>query len=114
MLAYTVIATARDRAAADEFIGWLAHPDGSGHARDVVDAGASSAEVVRLDTEPSGEVRVEVRYLFVDRAAFDAYAAGPATALREEGLKKFPPGSPITLARTVGERVARIGGGPSG
>ncbi len=70
------------RAAFEE---WLT----SGHARDVCEAGALRADVLRLDGQPP---RVEVRYLFASREAFAAYERDHAPRLRREGRERFPTG----------------------
>lgn len=97
MLAYTVTGDFDDAAVADAWVAWL----GGGHVQAVLAAGALSAEVLRLSPG-----RVEVRYRFADRAAFETYEAGPAVALRAEGVARFPPSGGLRLSRSVGEVVA--------
>ncbi len=115
---YSVRVTFQDAAVRAEFIAWL-H---GGHLQDVVNAGALDAELVELDlveldrseldrsefdraADAAGDAaidtlaEVETRYHFASRAAFDAYAAGPAVALRAEGAAKFPPSRGITMTR---------------
>lgn len=86
-----------------EFIGWLA----GGHLADVVRAGALDAELVEFEPEGDAPGDVESRYHFASREAYEAYAAGPAVALRAEGLAKFPPERGITMTRGFARSVVR-------
>lgn len=98
---YTVRATFTTAAVREEWINWLREM----HLREVCEAGAMDAEVVRLD----GETLIcEVRYHFESRAAFAAYEKNHAPRLREDGLKRFPPERGVTYARGTGEVVARF------
>jgi len=92
---YTVTATFTDRAVADEWIDWLCHH----HLADVCAAGASDAEVVRLEGD---ELRAMVIYHFPDRAAFTKYERDHAPRLRAEGLEKFPAERGVTMTRGLG------------
>lgn len=83
-IAYTVVATFPDDASVEDYIGWLR----GGHLEAVLAAGAGSALIVRVE-DPPGPPRVETRYVFPDRAAFDAYLARAAPALRADGLARF-------------------------
>ena len=91
-----------------EFIAWLR----GGHLADVVRAGAIDAELVEFEpdplrgSDPPGDV--ESRYHFASRAAYEAYAAGPAVALRAEGMAKFPPSRGIEMTRGFALSVARV------
>lgn len=103
-IAYTVRAALPDAATADRFLAWMTGE----HLRDLLDAGALSAEAVRLDIESTGPVPViECRYVFADRAAYMAYVREHAPRLRARGMELFPPkgdGTPsIHYQRTVGE-----------
>jgi hypothetical protein len=87
---YSVTATLPDKATADRFADWLT----GGHIADVIAGGALSGRMIRLDDDPGtgaggGPIRIETQYLFASRKAYDAYAAGPAVALRAEGVAKF-------------------------
>lgn len=86
------------------YVDWLV----GGHIRDVIDAGAQSGTLVRLDPTDGGTHRAEMRYLFESREAFVAYEQGPAVALRAEGIGLFGPQSehPIRFQRTQGGVVA--------
>src|SRR5262249_30223204 len=79
MIAYTVTCELDDPAVAEGWIAWLL----TKHVRDVCDAGALEATVIRLDGPPSPVV-LEVRYRFVSREAFAAYERDHAPRLRAE------------------------------
>lgn len=96
-IAYTVTATLPDEAMAREYTAWLL----DGHVARVLAAGARSADVVRIEN-PLPQARVETRYTFPGRAAFDRYLESHAPALRAEGLLRFGPHSGITFERTIG------------
>lgn len=100
-IAYTVRALCPDPLTAQEYVDWLK----GGHIQEVIKGGALSAAVIRLDDQPAGPHRVEVRYQFADRAALDRYLAQFAPALRADGLKRFPPERGVAFERTVGEIV---------
>jgi hypothetical protein len=99
-IAYTVSATFLDVQTRDEFIRWLLE----GHVSDVVRGGASSGTVISI-AEPDSPIRIECRYLFPGREAYDRYVSEHAPALRAEGLAKFPPERGVALTRTVGEVI---------
>jgi hypothetical protein len=103
-IAYTVIAETDSEATMRAYVDWLT----GGHIRDVINAGASSAALILLDSEEDGIHRAEMRYVFGSREAFEAYERGPAVALREEGISLFGPKSehPVRFRRTLGGVVA--------
>ncbi len=109
---YSVRSRFTNAATRAEFIGWLA----GGHLADVVKAGALDAELVELEPERDGSGDapgdvpgdVESRYHFASREAYEAYAAGPAVALRAEGMAKFPPERGITMTRGFARSVVRV------
>ncbi len=102
MLVYTVRIEAPSEAVRGELLAWLEDD----HAADVVRAGALDAEVTLLD-----DGALECRYRFASREAFEAYEAGPAVALREDGRARFGPDRGVRMSRTVGElRVQRSRG----
>lgn len=103
MFAYTVTCTFDDSAVAQEWIAWLRDE----HLRDVCDAGALDAEVVRMDGEHDGKTIAQVRYHFADRNSFARYERDHAPRLREDGLKRFPPDRGLTYSRSTGEVVAQ-------
>lgn len=96
-IAYTVSCSIADEEKVTAWLGWLR----GGHIREVLAGGAESAQIVRLDGGPP--VVCEVRYVFPGRVAYDAYIRDHAPRLREEGLKKFPPGAGFSYSRSVGE-----------
>jgi len=102
MFSYTVACTFDDPAVAAEWIAWLRDE----HLKDVCDAGALDAEVIRCDVATDSKSRCEVRYHFESKAAFDAYVRDHAPRLREEGLKRFPPERGLGYERATGEVVA--------
>lgn len=105
-LIYTVLAEFNDSAICDEFIDWLADD----HAPKVIEAGARTAEVTRLDPDtPENPYRVEVRYRFSDRKAFNQYLENGAPRLREEGLARFAPERGVRMSRCIGELCLEIG-----
>lgn len=101
--AYTVCATLPDAAVRDEFVAWLTT---GGHIADVIAAGALDGQVVLMDdgssSSSSSSFRVEARYHFASRAAFDAYIAEHAPRLRADGLARFPPERGVSFARSTG------------
>lgn len=97
-IAYDVTATLPDEATAAEYIAWLE----DGHLDKVIEGGAHSAMIVRLDGPAGGSVRVETRYVFSTRENFDRYVEKFAPALRAEGLKRFPAGSAVAFERRTG------------
>lgn len=103
-LAYTVIADFDAPPVAAEWLAWLT----GGHLQAVLDGGARSADVVRLEPTPSAPLRVEVRYLFDDLTAFQRYEQTAAPALRADGLARFPPSRGVRLQRTLGEVLTTL------
>lgn len=102
MFVYTVRIEAPSELVRDELLAWLEDD----HAGDVVRAGALDAEIVALD----GSLAIECRYRFASRAAFEAYEAGPAEALRSDGRARFGPERGVRMSRSIGElRVRREG-----
>lgn len=99
-IAYTVRAGCPSEAVAAAYVAWLE----GGHTDEVVKGGAESAMIVRLEPDaPGGPARVEVRYVFSTREAFDRYIRECAPRLRAEGLARFGPGSGVVFERTIGE-----------
>lgn len=84
-----------------EWMCWLEQ----GHISDVIKGGATQACIVKIDAE---RPVYEVRYQFPDRQSFEIYERDCAPALREEGLKKFPPETGIRYSRTVGESIFHL------
>lgn len=113
-VSYSVIVSLPTAALATEYLAWLL----GGHVDAVIRGGASSGEVVVLDSEPSpsssqpgdqstagGEpiTRVMAHYVFPSREVFDRYVRLHAPALRAEGLARFGPSTGVTYQRLVGE-----------
>ena len=101
---YSVRSTFTNAAVRAEFIAWLR----GGHLADVVKAGAIDAEIVEFDADNGAIGDVETRYHFASRAAFDAYANGPAVPLRAEGAAKFPPSRGIVMTRGFARSTLRV------
>lgn len=75
----------------------------------VIAGGATSAELNVLDAEADNNaVRVESIYIFPSRAALEAYFAGPAVALREDGKARFVDTKKATFTRRIGEIVFQL------
>ncbi len=98
-LFYAVTATIGDAALRDEYVGWLT----GGHIEAVIAGGAESARLVVLDGD--GPARVETQYVFPSRDVFEAYQAGPAVPLREDGVRRFG-GRGVVFERRIGEVAA--------
>lgn len=102
---YSVRSRFSNREVRAEFVAWLA----GGHLADVVKAGALDAELVEFEPETEAGIGdVESRYHFASRESFEAYAAGPAVALRAEGMAKFPPERGIVMTRGFARSVVRV------
>jgi len=101
-ICYTVTATLPDEAIATSYIRWLE----DGHVDAVVDGGAHSGMIVRLDQDsPDDPIRVQTVYLFPTRAAYDRYVLETAPALREDGIKRFGAVEGVSFSRTIGAVV---------
>ena len=99
-ICYTVTATLPDEATTRSYIRWLE----DGHVDAVIDGGAHSAMIVRLDRDPESDPwRVQTVYVFPTRQAFDGYVRHTAPALREEGVKRFGSVAGVSFSRTIGE-----------
>ena len=101
---YSVRSTFTNAEVRAEFVAWLR----GGHLADVVKAGALDAEIVEFDAENGAIGDVETRYHFASRAAFEAYANGPAVPLRAEGAAKFPPSRGIVMQRGFARSTLRV------
>ena len=100
---YSVIATLPDDATLETYINWLI----DGHVQAVIDGGAASAQVNRLEPNDRGERRVESRYAFPDRAAFETYERDTAPALREDGIQRFGSIEGVSFERATGHTIRR-------
>ncbi len=104
MFRYTVTAEFDQDSTASAWLRWLR----DGHVQEVIEAGARSAEIVRLDAVTT---TFEVRYVFSDREAFTAYQRDHAGRLQAEGLERFPESSGVRYERSTGEIEATFTGG---
>lgn len=99
MICYTVRCEfTGDAAVASEWVAWLRDE----HLRDVLNAGAMNATLVRMH---AANPVYEVRYVFPSREAFETYDRDRAPALRDEGLSRFPLDRGLRYQRTVGDVV---------
>ena len=105
-IAYTVIAETESEASIRAYVDLLTR----GHIRDVIQCGAISGTVVRIDRADGAPFAAEARYLFGSREDFQQYETGPAMALRAEGIALFGPQSehPMRFRRTLGGVVATL------
>ncbi|MGB0639214.1 MAG: DUF4286 family protein [Myxococcota bacterium] len=92
---YTVRANFLNDLVAQEWVDWLRN----GHCSEVLDGGATKAEVVALEGTPTS---FEVRYDFPDRATFERYEGTHAPRLRAEGLELFPMTRGVEYFRSTG------------
>jgi hypothetical protein len=98
---YLVRATLRDAADLDQYVRWLQ----GGHVADVMRlGGALRGCIVVLERDAAaGEAQaVESVYEFPHRAALDAYLAGPALQLRDEGKHLWMDTGKVTFSRSIG------------
>ena len=94
---YMVTATLPDEDTRDAYLEWIQ----GGHLDHVIQGGASSARLVRMD-DPARPLEAAAVYTFPSKAAFEAYLRDHAPRLRAEGLGKFGPQSGVTFRRQVG------------
>lgn len=101
-LLYQVSASIVSKADCDAYLDWLR----DGHVADVVAAGAQSGTVA-VEAGAFAGYTVVCSYVFASAEAFATYEAGPASALRAEGIALFGPesGRSLTWSRFVGEVV---------
>ena len=98
MFSYTVRCRFSNPDIAKEWFEWLRND----HVQDVIDCGADSAEIVKMD---SVHLTFEIRYQFLNRNAFEEYEQDHAHRLRKEGLLKYPLTLGLEYERTTGEVV---------
>lgn len=91
---YIVSGILQNQEVLTEFLDWLK----GGHIQALLDAGALSSEI---DIVESDSIRVDIHYIFPDRATLQAYFDGPATALREDGKKRFIDTNKIVFSRSI-------------
>ena len=86
--AYTVRCSILDAQVAERWLAWLRDE----HLAEVCEAGALSAEVLRLEElgEDEPGMVFEVRYRFASGEDLDQYLEAHAPRLRTEGLARFP------------------------
>ncbi|MCC6333542.1 MAG: DUF4286 family protein [Myxococcales bacterium] len=104
--AYTVIADFDSPQVAGDWVAWLK----DGHLQAVLDGGARSVDLVRLEPTAEHPLRFEARYLFADLPTFQRYEQTAAPRLRADGLARFPPSRGVRLTRVLGEVLERLPG----
>ena len=70
------------------------------HIRDVLQAGAISAEIVAMVDD---DLVYEIRYRFESRQSFQIYEQNHAPRLRQDGLKRFPLELGLEYSRDTGQ-----------
>lgn len=101
---YSVVASLPDEHLAERYLGWLL----DGHVQAVVAGGALRATVLKHDGP--GGIRIESRYRFPNRGAFDRYEREHAPALREDGKRRFGDAAGVSFARSIAIVVHEEGG----
>lgn len=94
-IAYTVAVTFSDTALIEPWLRWLRE----GHVAEVLARGATSAEIIALDSPAH---TYEIHYRFPSREVFARYEREHAPRLRAEGLLLFPVEKGVTYRRSVG------------
>ena len=95
MFSYTVRCSFSDVNIVDLWLDWLKDE----HIQEVIDCGATSAEVFQMDDSQT----YEIRYRFASKTAFTKYEQEHAPRLRKEGLSKFPLELGLEYSRNTGE-----------
>lgn len=94
---YTVTANIGTKEVVEEYLEWLK----AGHVQALIDAGALSAEINVVETEPTEGKKVDATYVFSSREALQAYFDGPAAALREDGKVRWMDTGKINFSRRI-------------
>ena len=100
MFSYTVRCTFTDPTVVQSWLKWLLDE----HIQDVIDAGALSGEIFRMDDSET----YEIRYRFASKEAFTVYENDHAPRLRAEGLAKFPLELGLEYSRSTGESQFKL------
>ncbi len=99
MFLYTVRCRFRgDVQSIDHWLAWMRDV----HIEEVLECGAKSASVVKMDTDVP---TYEIRYQFNSRGEFEIYERDHAPRLRAEGLELFPLDLGLSYERTTGEML---------
>lgn len=91
-----------DQGIVDRWLEWLL----PNHIQDVIDCGALSGEVIKLECEVP---TYAINYTFENKAAFEEYERAHAPRLREEGLSLFPLSLGLAYSRNTAEIVGKVG-----
>lgn len=100
MFSYTVRCGFTNNDVAASWLNWLKEE----HIQDVLNAGATGAEVFKMNNSTT----YEIRYQFQNKASFEEYELNHAPGLREEGLAKFPLELGLEYSRTTGQSLIRV------
>jgi hypothetical protein len=95
--AYTIFCELPSEQVAADWVEWLTT---GGHMKQIKEKGATDAYLIQH--EP---LKYEARYIFPSREAFEVYEKEHAPALREDGIRKFPPELGLKYQRTTGTVV---------
>ena len=98
MFSYSVRCSFSDPSVGQSWLAWLVDE----HVDEVLQAGAKSAEIFKVD---GGDI-YEIRYRFVSREAFETYEREHADRLRADGLNCFPLDLGLTYSRTTAESIS--------
>lgn len=103
-IAYTVFCTIRYKTMEQDWLDWMQN----GHIAEVIQCGASGAELIRHDPETEGQssMTYEIRYKFDSRGKFEEYLEQHAPRLRRDGYERFPVEDGFQYRRTVGEIIS--------
>lgn len=112
MVSYSVLATFTEALTAAEYADWLT----GGHVQAILQAGAVSAQVTRLDplshsAHDPEPIQILAEYLFTDLDAFDRYVQDQAPRLRAESAERFGSRPGISFQRRQGSVILSLPGG---
>ncbi len=92
---------AGDPGLVDRWVDWMQ----TAHIPDVLQAGALSAELIRIESDRSCFI---VNYQFESAIAFASYERDHAPRLRNDSLREFPSEVGLSYWRTCGEVVEQF------
>lgn len=104
MFSYIVRCKITDPDVAHSWLDWLT----SKHIQDVLNAGATSAEIFEMESESDKSRTFEIRYRFGSAEAFAEYERSHAPRLRTEGLGKFPLEMGLEYSRCTGKSLRKF------
>lgn len=104
MFSYTVRCTINKPETAESWLAWLT----CAHIQDVLDAGATRAEIFEMETVAVEARTFEIRYRFDSVESFLEYERSHAPRLRAEGLEKFPLEMGLEYTRSTGKSLHKF------